>query len=199
MSMSLFLKKKKLSAIILKNNIKKYNKVVNSVFFFLNKKYVYNLSLKVSKILVDVYGLNKKFHVLKFVAFFGFSYNYKLFFILEKERTRFFTNVQIVFRNLCVGYSLQKYIVRNMYRQYILRLYSGYRHKLCLPVRGQRTKTNAGTQKRKYLLLVEDTDSGRKRKRKRSRSKGKEVQKDYFNRNKAKSRNKRKSSRKTKK
>ena len=29
--------------------------------------------------------------------------------------------------------------------------YKGIRHKLCLPVRGQRTRTNAGTQRRKRL------------------------------------------------
>lgn len=197
--MQSFLKKKNLSIIVSRNNIKKYNKLINSVFFFLNKKYIYSLSLKFGKVLVDVYGLNVKFNVLKFVSFYGFSYNYKLLFSLEKERTHFFTNIQEVFRNLYVGYSLQKYVVRNIYRQYILRLYSGYRHKLCLPVRGQRTKTNAGTQKRKYQLLIEDGSGGRKRKRKRIRAKRKEIQKDYFNRTKGKVKSKHKKSRKKKK
>jgi small subunit ribosomal protein S13 len=33
-----------------------------------------------------------------------------------------------------------------------MKCYKGSRHKDCLPVRGQRTRTNAGTQKRKKFI-----------------------------------------------
>ncbi len=35
-----------------------------------------------------------------------------------------------------------------------MRSYKGFRHKDYLPVNGQRTRTNAGTQKRKRFRLV---------------------------------------------
>lgn len=32
--------------------------------------------------------------------------------------------------------------------------YAGLRHKLCLPVRGQRTRSNAGTQRSKRIKVI---------------------------------------------
>lgn len=50
--------------------------------------------------------------------------------------------------NYKVGGLLKKQIIENIKKKIKIRSYKGIRHKLGLPVRGQRTHTNAQTQRR---------------------------------------------------
>jgi len=55
---------------------------------------------------------------------------------------------KLITSSYTVGSFLQKEIRENIKRSIRIRSYKGIRHKNCLPVRGQRTHTNAQTQKR---------------------------------------------------
>lgn len=48
---------------------------------------------------------------------------------------------------------ITRFINLRIKRMIDLKTYKGARHKLCLPVRGQRTRTNANTQRSKRKLL----------------------------------------------
>jgi small subunit ribosomal protein S13 len=56
-----------------------------------------------------------------------------------------------------VGSFSQKEIRENIRRSVRIRSYKGIRHKNCLPVRGQRTHTNAQTQKKFKRFGIEDS------------------------------------------
>lgn len=49
--------------------------------------------------------------------------------------------------------SLRRLIFRNINRLQEIRSVKGRRHRVCLPVRGQRTRTNARTRKGKSLIV----------------------------------------------
>lgn len=57
-------------------------------------------------------------------------------------------------KNYQVGGLLKKTIIENIKKQIKIRSYRGIRHKKGLPVRGQRTHTNAQTQKRNAHKLL---------------------------------------------
>jgi small subunit ribosomal protein S13 len=54
---------------------------------------------------------------------------------------------QIIERNLVVGGQLRRQITQNIARLRDIGCYRGFRHRKGLPVRGQRTRTNARTRK----------------------------------------------------
>jgi len=64
--------------------------------------------------------------------------------LTEDELSRI---TQIIDRNYTVGGQLRRQIFQNIARLRDINCYRGFRHKRGLPVRGQRTRTNARTRK----------------------------------------------------
>jgi len=64
--------------------------------------------------------------------------------LTEDELSRI---TQIIDRNYVVGGQLRRQITQNINRLRDINCYRGFRHKKGLPVRGQRTRTNARTRK----------------------------------------------------
>ena len=98
--------------------------------------------------LTSVFGIGKR--TSKFVCKnLGFSQNFKVI-NLEKEQSneliRFIKNLKLI-----VGGDLKKSILINKNRQVSIKSYKGLRKKQGLPVRGQRTHTNAKTSRRNYF------------------------------------------------
>jgi small subunit ribosomal protein S13 len=74
----------------------------------------------------------------------GIDGNTKAGKLTEDELSRV---TQIVDRNYVVGGQLRRQIAQNIARLRDISCYRGFRHKKGLPVRGQRTRTNARTRK----------------------------------------------------
>jgi small subunit ribosomal protein S13 len=74
----------------------------------------------------------------------GIDGNTKAGKLTEDELSRV---TQIVDRNYVVGGQLRRQIAQNIARLRDISCYRGFRHKRGLPVRGQRTRTNARTRK----------------------------------------------------
>ena len=64
--------------------------------------------------------------------------------LTEDELSRI---TQIIDRNCTVGGQLRRQITQNIARLRDINCYRGFRHRKGLPVRGQRTRTNARTRK----------------------------------------------------
>jgi small subunit ribosomal protein S13 len=64
--------------------------------------------------------------------------------LTEDELSRI---TQIIDRNYTVGGQLRRQIAQNIARLRDINCYRGFRHRKGLPVRGQRTRTNARTRK----------------------------------------------------
>jgi small subunit ribosomal protein S13 len=64
--------------------------------------------------------------------------------LTEDELSRI---TQIIDRNYTVGGQLRRQIFQNIARLRDINCYRGFRHRKSLPVRGQRTRTNARTRK----------------------------------------------------
>lgn len=74
--------------------------------------------------------------------------NSRLNFSFIKQKN--YNNLSNVYANLLVGNKLQTSIKENISFMKNNRTYKGLRHKVSLPVRGQRTHTNAKTCKKKF-------------------------------------------------
>jgi len=99
----------------------------------------------------NIYGFNS--HKINFLlSRLGFS----IHFIIDnlelypylKKLLFFFLNRYILNVD-----NIKKYIELCINKLKEIKTYRGIRHDLCLPVHGQRTRTNAKTQKRKRLLI----------------------------------------------
>lgn len=145
----MFLQKKNvLMKLNKKLNLKMKNKKYhNDVFYFLGKKFLYRFGIKFLVLMNWVFGIGLKRNILFFSSKCGVSFNY--YYINMPLIT--IQHLHIILRDLFLNDYLKKYILKRIYIQKTLLLYSGYRHSFCLPVRGQRSKTNAGVQKRKKL------------------------------------------------
>jgi len=143
-----FLVKNKIKLELQKFNLNKYIKALNSILFFLGFKFKYSLGIKFGVVLNSIFGIGYKKYVYFFCSLMGLSFNYSILFI----SIFFFQKLQLILRQLFVNYDLKKFINFCIYRQRKLKLYSGYRHSLFLSVRGQRTKTNSGSQKKKRFI-----------------------------------------------
>lgn len=140
-----FFRKKEMQLNLLKKQNVKNSKQLNSILYFLGHKFKYNINTKLGFVLNAVFGISIKKFIFYFLSLVGYSYNYGILVI----SVYIFQKLQLIIRTLFLNYELRKYISYNILVQKRLKLYSGMRHTLFLPVRGQRTKTNAGTQKQK--------------------------------------------------
>lgn len=122
-----------------KERIKKIN------FYFLNKKYENVDKLKIFQLLNDLYGIGLKRFIFFFNSFLGYSFLYLLI-LINIEKIYY---LQQEMRSLLLNYELIKRVTKNLKIKQYIELYQGERLKLNLPIRGQRTKTNAGTVKQK--------------------------------------------------
>jgi ribosomal protein S13 len=142
----MFLLKKK---ILIKINKKLNNKIkkkkYTDIFFFLGKKFFYKNGIKFLTLMNSIFGISLKRNILFFISKCGFSFNYyyiNIPLVLIQQ-------LHILLRDAFLNDILKKYIYKRILIQKNLLLYSGYRHMYYLPVRGQRSKTNAGVQKYK--------------------------------------------------
>lgn len=103
-------------------------------------------SNKVLPVIIDHYFAvgSKRAHYV--CSFFGFSLNTRGFMLNEADWLRIKDFIELTF-------GIKSYIQRGEQRQVDhlkkIRTYKGLRHSLFLPVNGQRTHTNAQTQKNK--------------------------------------------------
>ena len=93
--------------------------------------------------LTAIYGINKN-NAKKILNVLCLNEN-KRFGTLKITQIRRIS--KYITTNYKVGGLLKKYIIENIKKQIKMKSYRGIRHKLGLPVRGQRTHTNAQTQK----------------------------------------------------
>lgn len=142
-----FIKKTDLVIQLYKKEIVKYNKQLNSTFHFLGFKFKFSNLVKFAVVLNCVYGIGYKKYVKFFISKFGFSFNSSIIFI----SIFIFQKLQLNIRSLFLNYDLKKFISNNIFIKKKYKLYGGYRHSLFLSVRGQRSKTNCGTQKKKKI------------------------------------------------
>lgn len=110
-----------------------------------------NLSLSKSKIPIRVFrspknlGINYTFKLAALMGVQAQNFSVEL---LKKRTRRYLDLNAIILRH---GYLLDKYEQDLLYKKQLLirdSFYKGIRYKLALPVRGQRTHTNASTARR---------------------------------------------------
>ena len=148
--MVFFIFKKDLKKLEYNKNYKINIKKFNTMFFFLGLKMRYTNLIKFSGLLNYMFGIGYKKYIPFFFSRFGFSFN----FLLSNVSVIILQNLQFVIRNLLLNYDYKKKIDSNIFFKKKLKMYSGFRHSLFLSVRGQRTKTNCGTQKKRRFLAV---------------------------------------------
>ena len=95
--------------------------------------------------LQNIFGLGE-FSALYICKKLGFNKNTYTF-MLTNRHLSFIK--QLVLKNFIIQLDLQRKVKENILDLIVLKSYKGFRHKLKLPVRGQRTHTNRMTQRKK--------------------------------------------------
>lgn len=98
-------------------------------------KKIYNISWYKSNIILTLMGISYPF-VLKNLNFYNLNFLIYLLKGMNLSETKIKKNIEL-----------------NINQLILINSYKGMRHKLNLPVRGQRTRTNAGTQRSKRQKL----------------------------------------------
>jgi len=105
-----------------------------------------NIKEPLSKGLVTIYGINRA--QAKFICFaLGISIGAPYFVLNNKKRKRF----RRILRNMVLGPRLLQLKLKNIKNLKSIKSYRGFRHKFKLPVRGQRSRTNAKTRRKGIL------------------------------------------------
>lgn len=84
---------------------------------------------------------------------------------LDSEQIRFLK--RFLYKRFCLGSDLRVRVLANIARLKKIKCHRGFRHILCLPTRGQRSKTNAKTQKRRKRSNVLRTSKVKDKKKKK--------------------------------
>jgi small subunit ribosomal protein S13 len=108
-------------------------RIKNSPSLF--KSDLYNFSL--------TYGI-VKIKLVKLCINGGININHKI--IITKKKVGF--NIKKILTHRIHSVALRLKIKKSLTFLWSIRAYRGFRHKFCLPGRGQRTKTNAKTKKK---------------------------------------------------
>lgn len=96
------------------------------------------------------YGIGLKYYIKKLSFKYGLSPFLSLIFI-----SNFYINLyQTIFRKSFLNYERIKVINQKINLKKVLKLYSSRRQLLKLPSRGQRSKTNAGTAKKRINFYI---------------------------------------------
>ena len=116
---------------------------------FLNKNTYEQKSIK--KTLIKVFGLGNSLsqkicNRLGFNSFFNFSK-------LSNKQIAYLSNNIVKNRKFLKQEELSRYISENIKLLARIKSYRGLRHRFALPLRGQRTKTNGKTAKRRNSIL----------------------------------------------
>ncbi len=104
-----------------------------------------NISLEKFEKLFETYGAD---NLCKTYLKNNLGYNLRLNFTYIKQKN--LKPIQNLLTSALVGKKLKNFIKDNILFLEENRTYKGLRHKVSLPVRGQRTHTNAKTCKKKY-------------------------------------------------
>lgn len=129
---------------ILKKLENKQKKQNFTEFLFLSKTQKLNLSL--FKLLnINVYGISIKRFIYIFGTLLGCGVSLKILNLKEE----FILYLQKLLRQSLLNNELKEYIKQKKEFKWFLQLYTALRQKQNLPSRGQRTKTNARTNKQK--------------------------------------------------
>jgi ribosomal protein S13 len=111
--------------------------------YFFGKLFDNNIT--VLRVLLFISGLGLKRLLFIFSAFMGLGFSNRLLIVSGF----IFLNVQNLARRLYLGSFVRKLELKNLRVKSRFRTYHSARKTLGLPSRGQRTKTNAGTDKRR--------------------------------------------------
>ncbi len=107
-------------------------------------------------------GLGLKRRLFLFSSLFGFGFST----IASLISDSFFLNFQSLIRKLYVGSFIKKQEFKNLFLRKKIKIYQALRYFTNLPVRGQRSKTNAGTIKRLRIpVIVSKKDSSKSKKK----------------------------------
>ena len=101
--------------------------------------------------LMDVYGINKKTSN-RICKFLGFSRNLKVVNLEKDQYTELLNYINDL--NLTIGSDLRKIRMEDKNRHISIKSYKGLRKIKGLPVRGQRTHTNAKTARKNRNQMV---------------------------------------------
>jgi small subunit ribosomal protein S13 len=110
--------------------------------YILNKNF--KDSQKIRTALQDVYGIGK-FYSNQICDQLGFSDSTRV------ENLTFFQKdqlIRIINQYYITGSELRRFFGQDIKRLTDIGSYRGFRHAICLPVRGQRTKTNARSRRK---------------------------------------------------
>lgn len=113
-------------------------------FVFLGMRYKYEPDMLIFKLFGDVFGLGI-LHQIRFLNFIKVGMSFRLYGYTEVMRN----SVEIFLRRLVVGYEKQQIVENFFYEKYKKNCYHSIRLKMGLPIRGQRTRSNAGSFKQK--------------------------------------------------
>lgn len=104
-----------------------------------------NINKKIKTELKRVYGFNS-FLIDKLCKDLGLNSSI----VLKELKTSHFAFIQnwVTVNNILINEDLKKFVFDNKKNLISLKCYKGFRHEEGLPTRGQRTRTNAKTQKR---------------------------------------------------
>lgn len=127
------------------NNFEKFNKInLSRTGLFIGKRHkLYNLYSYVLNL--SIYGIGIKRFLLYFIHSYGFGRNIRFY----RVPVSILQEIQNSIRFLLLNLDLKNFIKRNIFFKRRIQVYQGIRSMLNLPQRGQRSKTNAGTNKRK--------------------------------------------------
>lgn len=108
---------------------------------------LFNLPLvpqkKISFFLQQIFGINK-FSALSICKQTGFNSETSI----QVLKLRHFSFIkQIILKNFIVTSELERGVAETIKDLILIRSYRGFRHRLNLPVRGQRTRTNRKTRR----------------------------------------------------
>ena len=129
-------------------NIKNRKKLNFTNFLFLSQKY--NLNISVLRLLnLNVFGISIKRFIYIFICLIGCGFMVQM----KNINENIILYLQKILRECYLNNELKNLIRSNLLRKIRLNLYGAKRYLQNLPVRGQRTKTNAQTAKKRKKLI----------------------------------------------
>lgn len=116
--------------------------------------YIYNKYISPKKTiniaLTNIYGIGKK-RALDITKMLGINPNIRFGKITKTQLSKI---TKYISKEYIVGSFLRQEVTENIKKYIKIRHYKGLRHRMKLPVRGQRTHTNAQTRKNSKINIV---------------------------------------------
>ncbi len=125
-------------------NRKRRSKMVSSGFTFFGQRFTgKNNDLKILTLMRSLYRVGR-YRSYQILLKFRRNFNMRLFSL----STKFRVSLEVFLRNLIINEAFKRVEENNFNRKLAVRSYHSTRFRLSLPIRGQRTHSNAGTPKR---------------------------------------------------